>query len=299
MSFTSDGHLVIKGRKKEMIVTPEGMKVFPEDVEAVLGRIPGVRDSAIIGEDRVHAVLVPDAGADTAAIVRRANEHLEDHQKIRSFSIWTAGDLPRTASTGKLRRKEIAEAVIKGAIAPTLAPGEEVASPVQRLLQRYAPGRAIHSDTSLDELGLSSLDRVELMIDLEEKLGTSINEGVFASTRTVGELEGPMPSAAPAEFPAWNRRADRLHAAAIDPRFHPVAINQGYRRQNDYIRSGESHLPARTGDFRGKSPELSRHACHPWKPSGALEISYRPRHVERILRGLLSSGPALSRGNGG
>jgi long-chain acyl-CoA synthetase len=200
--FTSDGRLVIKGRKKEMIVTPEGLKVFPEDVEAVLSRIPGVRDSAIIGEGRVHAVLVLDAGADTAAIVRLANEHLENHQKIRSFSIWTAGDLPRTAATGKLRRREIAEAVIKGVSGPPLPPVGELA----RLLQKYAPGRAIRPDTTLDELGLGSLDRVELMIDLEEKLGTSIDEGVFASTRTVGDLEGPMPSVAPAEFPAWNRR---------------------------------------------------------------------------------------------
>ncbi|HVW86145.1 MAG TPA: AMP-binding protein, partial [Bryobacteraceae bacterium] len=52
--LTPDGYLVIKGRKKEIIVTPEGLKVFPEDVEAALRRIPGVRDCAVIGEDRVH-----------------------------------------------------------------------------------------------------------------------------------------------------------------------------------------------------------------------------------------------------
>jgi long-chain acyl-CoA synthetase len=199
--LTSDGHLLIKGRKKEMIVTPEGLKVFPEDVEAVLGRIPGVRDAAIVGEDRVRAVLVLDPGADAGAIVRLANEHLEDHQKIRSFSIWTAGDLPRTTATGKLRRREITEAVRKGAPAPTSTPGGDVAN----LVRKYAPGRAVDSDTTLDELGLSSLDRVELMIDLEERLGTSIDEGVFASSRTVGDLEGSVPTAAPTKFPVWNR----------------------------------------------------------------------------------------------
>jgi long-chain acyl-CoA synthetase len=59
------GQLHIRGRKKEMIVTPEGLNVFPEDVERVLNALPGVRDSAVVGastagaaSERVHAVLV-------------------------------------------------------------------------------------------------------------------------------------------------------------------------------------------------------------------------------------------------
>ena len=39
----------IRGRKKEMIVTPEGLNVFPEDVERALNAQPGVRDSAVVG----------------------------------------------------------------------------------------------------------------------------------------------------------------------------------------------------------------------------------------------------------
>src|SRR5205814_3766939 len=63
----ADGQMYIRGRKKEMIVTPEGLNVFPEDVERVLNKIPGVRDSAVVGlpiggEERVHAVLVLDPG---------------------------------------------------------------------------------------------------------------------------------------------------------------------------------------------------------------------------------------------
>jgi long-chain acyl-CoA synthetase len=200
--LTSDGRLVIKGRKKEMIVTPEGLKVFPEDVETVLSRIPGVRDSAVVGGDRVHAVLVTDPGADAATIVRAANEQLEDHQKIRSFSIWTAGDLPRTTSTGKLRRRKIAEAVNTGTPGPPPLP---TSGDIVSLLQRYAPGRAIRPDTTLNELGLGSLDRVELLIDLEEKLGTRIDEGALASAQTVGDLAHPPAPAEQGSFPAWNR----------------------------------------------------------------------------------------------
>ncbi len=50
----ADGQLYIRGRKKEMIVTPEGLNVFPEDVERVLNHIPGVRDSAVVGADARH-----------------------------------------------------------------------------------------------------------------------------------------------------------------------------------------------------------------------------------------------------
>src|SRR5206468_5629559 len=94
----SGGELFIRGRKKEMIVTPEGLNVFPEDVERVLNQLSGVRDSAVIGvaigsEERVHAVLVLDAGADPDAIVRRANATLQDHQKIRRSLVWPEPEL--------------------------------------------------------------------------------------------------------------------------------------------------------------------------------------------------------------
>ena len=69
-----DGQLFIRGRKKEMIVTPEGLNVFPDDVERVLNRLPGVREAAVVGgrttNDRVHAVLVVEPGIAIDDIVR-------------------------------------------------------------------------------------------------------------------------------------------------------------------------------------------------------------------------------------
>ncbi len=44
----SDNRLKILGRKKEMIVSPDGLNVFPEDVERVLNVIAGVRESAVV-----------------------------------------------------------------------------------------------------------------------------------------------------------------------------------------------------------------------------------------------------------
>ena len=196
------GHLLIRGRKKEMIVTPEGLKVFPEDVEKRLNQIPGVRESAVIGKDRVHAVLVLDTGTNAEDVVRQANQTLEDHQKIRAVSVWTAGELPRTATTRKLRRAEIADAIAKGQTESRAKPENEFVA----LMQKYAPGRMIKPETTLDELGLSSLDRVQLMMELEQRLSTEIDESSFSAATKVADLARPAPAVAESiAFPTYNR----------------------------------------------------------------------------------------------
>src|ERR1039458_8241605 len=47
-AFDATGHLMIRGRKKEMIVLAAGRNVFPEDVERAVLNVPGVEDAAVI-----------------------------------------------------------------------------------------------------------------------------------------------------------------------------------------------------------------------------------------------------------
>ncbi len=194
----AERRLTIRGRKKEMIVTPEGLNVFPEDVERVLNQIPGVRDSAVVGTDRVHAVLVLDG--DPEQVVHQANAQLQDYQRIRSFSVWPSPELPRTEGTGKLKRHEIAAWVAQGGSAAAAA---TVAHPVTNIIQRYAGARRVTPGTTLEDLGLSSLERVELMMELD------VSESQFAGARTVSELvaadRGQPRPAETTEFPRWNR----------------------------------------------------------------------------------------------
>jgi long-chain acyl-CoA synthetase len=211
-----------------MIVTPEGLNVFPEDVERVLSEIPGVRDSAVVGApapgssaERVQAVLLLDPGASVDEVVRDANAKLLDHQKIRAAAVWTGGELPRTEGTGKLKRRELRQWLTGGQTTPAGGtPGDR--TDVIGVLNRFAPGRTISSTTTLDELGLSSLERVELMMALEEALQITVDESQFAAATTVGDLErlaerplqgtgravqsavAPTP-AEPIDFPSWNR----------------------------------------------------------------------------------------------
>jgi long-chain acyl-CoA synthetase len=196
-SLDAEGRLQIRGRKKEMIVTPEGLNVFPEDVERVLAEIPGVRDSAVIGKDRVHAVFVLEPGAQVGDIVRQANTRLENHQQVRTSSVWPGEELPRTEGTRKLKRSQIA-AWAGGRAEPAPASGQS------GVLAKYSP------DTAIAELGLSSLERIELMMALEQQGEGSIDEAAFTTARTVGDLatlarQPRAPAAEPFEFPKWNR----------------------------------------------------------------------------------------------
>jgi long-chain acyl-CoA synthetase len=208
------GRLFIKGRKKEMIVTPEGLNVFPDDVERALDAQPGVTESAVVGSveggaERVHAVLVLAPGVDPEAIVSGANQQLQDHQRVRSFSVWTDGALPRTEGTRKLKRAAVRSWVATGHRPAAAAAGDD---PVAALLAKFAGARAVDPNTSLESLGLSSLERVELMVALEDKLQTRVDETRFAEAKTVAELrtllsESPKQAevAEPVDFPSWNR----------------------------------------------------------------------------------------------
>jgi long-chain acyl-CoA synthetase len=199
--FDAEGRLSVQGRKKEMIVTPEGLNVFPEDIERVLDGIQGVKESAAVGKDRVHAALVLEPGADADAVVRAANSKLEDHQRIQGVSIWPERELPRTEGTGKLKRAAIWQWVNSGTRVEPPAPGNAL----EQLFAQYAHGRTLTPQTTLEELGLSSLERVEMMIQL------GLNEPDFQAARTVGDLaslrEHPMAAAAaPAQdVPNWPR----------------------------------------------------------------------------------------------
>ena len=212
----AQGRLFIRGRKKEMIVTPEGLNVYPDDVERELEAVPGVVESAVVGhrdagrsEERVHAVLVLEPGTDPGAVVAAANARLADHQRVRGVSQWTTGPLPRTEGTRKLKRAAIRQWVDAGS-SPEAAPvgGDGL----QSVLARFAAGRPVSGETTLEALGLSSLERVELMVALEDKFQTRIDETKFAGARTLDELKtllesGPAEATVdePVDFPRWNR----------------------------------------------------------------------------------------------
>ena len=208
----AQGRLFIRGRKKEMIVTPEGLNVFPDDVERPLNAVKGVIESAVVGSDRAHAVLRLEPGVDPEAVIGEANRQLADHQRVRSFSIWTNGPLPRTEGTRKLKRAAIKQWVDAGGSGGSGAVGTSPEDQLRHLVAKFAGARQLDGGTSIDALGLSSLERVELMVALEDQFQTRIDEAKFAGAKTLDELRAVIATAPqdaevsePVDFPSWNR----------------------------------------------------------------------------------------------
>jgi long-chain acyl-CoA synthetase len=215
----AEGNLILQGRKKDVIVTAEGLNVYPEDVELVLAAEPGVKEAAVVGRETstedaprtvVHAVLVPAAGtgrAELEAAVARANESLEPHQRVRSYSVWPQPALPHTVSTQKVQRAVVAAWANRsynalsgasypgepGQAAPAISSAGESRSDWRDFLSQLGVARdRIKPEARLGEdLGLSSLDRVELLTWLETH-GTFVDGERFTHARTVAELEAAV-----------------------------------------------------------------------------------------------------------
>ncbi|MGA7568527.1 MAG: AMP-binding protein, partial [Terriglobales bacterium] len=199
-TLDEQGNLFFKGRKKEVIVTPAGMNIYPEDLEAALRQQKEVRDCVVVGLERGGnaepcAVLIlserSSHGTDPAAvqgIVDRANESLAEYQRMRTWFVWPDGDFPRSA-TQKPRRnviRDAVEAALRGQSPPTAS------GPLSELLTRITgrPTHALTPDANLESgLGLTSLERVELMGALEDRYQVDLSEARFANAATVGDLE--------------------------------------------------------------------------------------------------------------
>jgi long-chain acyl-CoA synthetase len=135
------------------------------------------------------------------------NSRLQDHQRIRGASVWTAAHSPHRG-TRKLKRAAIRDWVRSGETPVAAASSDSLES----LLERFAHGRDVSGTTTLEELGLSSLERVELMIALEDRFQTRLDEGRFSQAASVADLRqlveqpaAPDEVAEPVDFPSWNR----------------------------------------------------------------------------------------------
>jgi long-chain acyl-CoA synthetase len=209
----ASGNLYFKGRQKNVVVTPEGLNVYPADLETELRKEPGVRDCVVVGLVRDGnaepcAVLLlrethSDAGA--AEIVQRANQRLAAFQQMRRWIVWRDNDFPRTPTQKPVlsRIREAAEAQLGGAGAARASSG-----PLAELFARVSRGRALPDDAST--LQLSSVERVELLSALEDRYQVDLSETEFASADSVRELErlveAPSARAAPFPYPLWPQR---------------------------------------------------------------------------------------------
>jgi long-chain acyl-CoA synthetase len=207
------GRLYFKGRRKNVIVTPAGMNIYPEDLEKALRAQPGIRDCVVIGLERdgnaepCAVLLLNGSDNNTGRAIEGANQSLAEYQKIRQSFVWPEADFPRTPTQKPILPliRDVAQKAKSGA-----KEGTPVSDSLAGLIMRIT-GRSTQLDSpdaNLEtDLHLNSLDRVELMSALEERHQVDLNEAQFQDVTTVAQLEKLLAqgSSTPIQhvFPTW------------------------------------------------------------------------------------------------
>jgi long-chain acyl-CoA synthetase len=244
--FDARGNLFLTGRKKEVIVLSNGKNVYPDEIESHYLKSPHIKEIAVVGlegkagEDRLHAVIVPNFDVlrqkkivNAKEVIRfdieTLSQQIASTKRIGSYEIWQE-DLPRT-TTRKIKRFEVERRVktnqTKNAAGDSEIPAEQPLTPedqewldqteVQRALaiiheSAHTAPTALRPTHSLElDLGLDSMQRVELLSHIEQELGGNIDESQLGNIYTVRDLvdailqsakSGAAPQARPA-FAGW------------------------------------------------------------------------------------------------
>ncbi|MGD9675905.1 MAG: SDR family oxidoreductase [Candidatus Bipolaricaulia bacterium] len=113
------GHLIISGRKKELIVTAYGKNVSPEKVEALLRSVPGVREALLVGDGEAYCVSLlwlEDSKLNVEGVrsidraVEALNANLSHPERVKAWALLPYNlsiDGGELTANLKLRRREV------------------------------------------------------------------------------------------------------------------------------------------------------------------------------------------------
>ncbi len=211
-----EGFIYVTGRVSTLIVTEGGENVQPDHIEEVLAEHDFIKEAGVLaGEDGLAALIVPDPAeirknevADIDEAVGRAVEessrNLASYQRIADFYI-VRDSLPRTR-LGKIKRhlleKRFEEAKEQGdepqpgpmdesemsAEDKNLLAEEEVKEVWELLAKRFQTKR-LTPDTSFQlDLGVDSLEWLNLTMEIRERVGIEIDEEAIARIEVVRDL---------------------------------------------------------------------------------------------------------------
>jgi long-chain acyl-CoA synthetase len=251
--FDSGGNLFITGRSKEVIVLANGKNIYPEEIEAHYLKSPYVKEICVMSlearpgdptSERLYGVIVPNFDLLRERKIVNAKEAIRfdiealshkiaSTKRLGSYEIWQE-DLPRT-TTRKLKRfhieKKVREAQQRGsngdaAIGVDKPLTEEECTWLEREDVKRALGIVNEASRNrLDslrpthnlelDLGLDSMQRVELLSALEQQLGGDVPEAQLAEIYSVRDLvDAVLASAERGEVtisssgPAWSTILD-------------------------------------------------------------------------------------------
>jgi long-chain acyl-CoA synthetase len=213
------GRLTITGRKDSIIVLASGQSIHPEEIEAHYRQCPYVKEICVIGlpasgqpvAERLHALVVPDAELMRARKIVNIGDllrfemeglaaGLEPHKRVLSYDV-SFELLPRT-TMHTIKRHEAAkrvrdrhEAAAAGDTA-VMTEAERVwtadahaAAASALIAPRLPAGAALRPSANLElDLGLDSMERVELLMELEQHFGVRVPTAAACEIFTVAQL---------------------------------------------------------------------------------------------------------------
>jgi len=195
-----DGNLYFKGRKDTVIVRDDGINIYPEDIESVLKENDSVKDCVVLGlrhgsSLEIHALLLmeDEYKGSVEDIIKKVNKRLNVYQHINSFSIWEGDDFPRT-TTGKIKTSEVLK-IISSTESPEEDRQKKLSGKPKDIMEAIGSiskikSKSIQIEARLEkDLGLDSLDLVQLAGTIEEKYNMEVDDSLIGRDTTVGELE--------------------------------------------------------------------------------------------------------------
>lgn len=244
------GRLEIVGRIKDVVITPTGENVYPDDVERRLGAVPHIAELAVVGVqirggERLACLAVPEGGGDRSArneqvraALRVAIDELPPGQRPSVVHLYEAA-LPRTA-TRKVKRGEVRAILTRLAAASAQAAQSSVDGGPLRAAIAAAAGvevALVQLHSTLDgDLGFDSLMRTELLEVIETRFGpvdpqrlqgcatVSDVEDLVRSIASGARLAAPAPAAGststPIVFPEPVQQAGRALIGRLQDIFY-------------------------------------------------------------------------------
>ncbi len=193
--FDSKNRLYITGRKKELIILPNGKNINPVEIEHKLMEqlSEKIKEVAVFLEnDYLYAIVVPLANSFSEDDLRKEigifNETVSPSKKIKRFSL-VLQDLPRTR-IGKIKRFLLPELVITNNFRAKSFDEPDFTEYI--LLKKYLKemtGTDIAPTSHLElDLGMDSLDKVSLIVYIQSTFGLRIEEEKMDSLMIVLDL---------------------------------------------------------------------------------------------------------------
>ena len=217
--FDDDGYLYVTGRASTLIVTEGGKNVQPEEVEGSYEESPAIDQIGVLQKDgKLVAVVVPDLGEvrkrEDGGVENAVREAIEEgskrvpsYQRLSDYAI-TREPLEQT-QLGKLRRHLLEDRYDKAKEGGE-GQGEEGAGPIspeemseedRGLLEdpatkqiwdlfadRYPDARPTLDTSPQLDLGVDSMEWVNLTMEIGERTGVELDEETIDGIDTVRDL---------------------------------------------------------------------------------------------------------------